>query len=199
VRPKTLFELAGLETAPTPLAGSVLVLIDYQNEYLDGPLALAGAAEAVERGSTLLAAARAAGGRIIHVAHMGVPGGPFDRAQHRGAIIGAVQPEADETVVEKPLPNAFARTDLAERIGPAGTSIVVAGFMTHMCVSSTVRAALDLGYRVTVAGDACATRDLPDPAGVVGAAELHRVELAALGDRFACVTTVEAIRSAAAA
>jgi nicotinamidase-related amidase len=60
--------------------------------------------------------------------------------------------------------------------------------MTHMCVSSTARAALDLGYGCTVVGNACATRDLPDGhGGVVSAAELHRVELAALRDRFAVV------------
>jgi nicotinamidase-related amidase len=61
--------------------------------------------------------------------------------------------------------------------------------MTHMCVSSTARAALDLGYPVTVAADASATRDLPAPGGgVVSAGDLHRAELAALADRFACVT-----------
>ena len=37
--------------------------------------------------------------------------------------------------------------------------------MTNMCVSSTARAALDLGYKATVAADAAATRDLPDPMG----------------------------------
>ncbi len=60
--------------------------------------------------------------------------------------------------------------------------------MTHMCVSSTVRAALDFGYRCTVVAGACATRDLPDGAGgVVPAPVLHRAELAALSDRFATV------------
>jgi hypothetical protein len=74
---------------------------------------------------------------------------------------------------------------------------VVGGFMTHMCVSSTVRAALDLGYGCTVVGNACATRDLLDCQGeVVSAAELHRAELAALGDRFAVVINVVADLSA---
>ena len=38
--------------------------------------------------------------------------------------------------------------------------LVLAGFMTHMCVSSTARAALDLGFQTTVPADASATRDL---------------------------------------
>lgn len=51
------------------------------------------------------------------------------------------------------------------------------------------RAALDLGYGTIVAASACATRDLPDGQdGVaVGAGTLHRVELAALADRFAVI------------
>lgn len=57
-----------------------------------------------------------------------------------------------------------------------------------MCVSATVRAALDLGYRTTLVAAATATRDLPDPAGgVVTADALQRAELAALADRFAVV------------
>ena len=33
------------------------------------------------------------------------------------------------------------------------TQLVIAGIMTHMCVSSTARAALDLGYKATVAAE----------------------------------------------
>jgi nicotinamidase-related amidase len=71
----------------------------------------------------------------------------------------------------------------------ARKELIVAGFQTHMCVSSTVRAALDHGYRVTLVADACATRDLPDPLGgaALSAEQLHRSTLAALHDRFATV------------
>jgi nicotinamidase-related amidase len=60
-----------------------------------------------------------------------------------------------------------------------------------MCVSATVRAALDLGYRTTVVADATATRDLPDLAGgVIDAAVVKRVALAELADRFAKVVSM---------
>ena len=66
--------------------------------------------------------------------------------------------------------------------------LILAGFMTHMCVSSTARAALDLGYRVTVVAEACGTRDLPDGrGGVVPAATIHEVALVELSDRFAVI------------
>ena len=66
--------------------------------------------------------------------------------------------------------------------------------MTHMCVSSTARAALDLGLRVTIAGDACATRDLPDGrGGTLAARTIHEVALAELSDRFALIALTDAL------
>ncbi len=64
-------------------------------------------------------------------------------------------------------------------------SLIIAGFMTHMCVSTTARAALDLGIPCSVVADTCATRDLPDAeGGVLRGRDLHRMELVALSDRF---------------
>lgn len=193
--PKTLLQLAGVTVKPPPLAEAVLVLIDIQNEYVSGPLALPGAEPAIAKAAELLARARAAGTRIVHIAHKGGKGGPFDREAHRGAIVAAVAPQAGETVIEKPRPNSFSGTNLAEVIGAPGQPVIFAGFMTHMCVSSTARAALDLGYPATVVSDASGTRDLPKPGGgVIDAASLHEAELAALADRFAGIFPVEAIR-----
>lgn len=182
---RTLLSLAGVEPAPPRLVNATLLLIDFQNEYREGPLALPDADAAIARTAELLAAARAAGARVIHVAHKGATDGLFDRTARRGAIVEALAPRTGEVVIEKPRPNAFSGTDLAARCGEPGADLVVAGFMTHMCVSSTVRAALDLGFRSTVAADACATRDLPGTNGTVSAAALHEAALAALGDRFA--------------
>ena len=143
------------------------------------------------RRRALLAAARKAGSSIVHVAHKGAAGSFFDRAAERGAFIDVLSPLSDEAVVEKPRPNAFSGTGLADLVGPAGTKVIIAGFMTHNCVSSTARAALDRGYEITIAADACATRDLPSPAGVVSARDLHATELAGLADHHACVVNVD--------
>jgi nicotinamidase-related amidase len=188
--PATLFALANRQPSPPRLGEATLILIDYQNEYLDGPLALTGAKEAIAEAERLLQAMRRVGGRVVHVAHKGAPGGLFDRSQRRGAIVAALAPLAGEAVVEKPRPNAFSGTDLAALAGPPGAALIFAGFMTHNCVSSSVRAGRDLGYTMTVAADACATRDLPCPGGVIAARDLQRAELAALADAHACVCDV---------
>ena len=188
--PKTLLEMAGAPLEPSALSAATVVMIDCQNTYVDGGLALPGVASALEEGARLLEKARAAGTPIVHIAHAGKPGGAvFDPEGHSGRIADQVTPEGDEPVVWKSLPNAFAGTDLHERLQSIGREeIIVAGFMTHMCISSSARAALDLGYRCTVVDSATATRDLPDTkGGVIAADALHRASLAALADRFAVI------------
>jgi len=89
----------------------------------------------------------------------------------------------------KNYPNSFVQTDLDERLKTANASnLVLAGFMTHMCVNSTARGAFNLGYAPTVVAAATATRTLPgiddEP---VAASVLHTASLAAIADLFAVV------------
>lgn len=187
--PKTLLQLAGADLSLPKLSDACLVLIDLQNEYLAGPIALPDADAAIANAARLLARARRSGAAIFHVAHKGRPGGLFDRTAERGAIVAPLAPLGGEPLVEKELPNAFAGTDLQARIAATGRkNIILAGLMTHMCISSTARAALDLGFRVTIDATSCATRDLPDGrVGSVAAATVHDVALVELSDRFAII------------
>lgn len=186
---KTLLELAGASLEPATLRDASLVLIDIQNEYQQGPIAVSDPSSAVGAAAHLLAAARRSGAPVFHVAHKGRPGGLFDRQAERGQIVDELAPLEDEAVVEKALPNAFAGTNLEAMLDAAGRrEVILAGFMTHMCVSSTARAALDLGYRITIDAASCGTRDLPDGrGGVIPAATIHEVALAELSDRFAII------------
>jgi nicotinamidase-related amidase len=188
-RPKTLVQLAGREAVPCRLGESALVMIDCQNTYTTGVMKLSGIEAALEEAARLLARAREAGTPIIHVVHDGGPGSAYNVREEIGRIAEPVAPRGDEVTVVKTLPNAFAKTDLHERLQALGkTNLIVAGFMTHMCVSSTVRAGFDLGYRSTVVGAAAATRDLPTAAGgIVPAESLHEASLAGLADIFAVV------------
>jgi len=161
-------------------------------EYRTGGLPLPDIEPAVREITTLLAMARASGAPVIHIVQHSKPGsalcnpqGPFIE------IIPELKPVAGEQVVVKSLPSAFANTDLDRILESAGRrSLIVGGFMTHMCVSTTVRAASERGYRCTVIAAATGSRDLPGPfGGVIPAAEVHRVALAELADRFAVVVS----------
>lgn len=187
--PRTLLSLAGADTTPARLDDATLVLIDCQNEYVDGLLPLDGVAAALEQVAALLAAARRVGAPVVHVVHKGRAGGPFDLDGHGGALAPQAAPAAGEAVIPKTLPNAFTAPEFAEALRAAGRrKLVVAGFQTHMCVSATVRASLDHGFWSTVAASACATRDLPSvEGGIMPAAVLHGATLTALSDRFAAI------------
>lgn len=189
-RPPTLLDLSGARWPAARLSDSVLVIVDAQRGYTEGALALPGIGPAADNIAALLKRARAAGTPVIHVVQHGKPGGAVFASDSTAIeIIPALQPAPGETVIIKRLPSSFTGTTLAATLEKSGRkNLIVVGFMTHMCVSTTVRAALDHGYRCTVVANACGTRDLPDGhGGVIAAADLHRMELAALADRFATI------------
>ncbi len=190
----TLRQLMGLSATPAPLSDSALILVDCQNTYREGPMQLEGVEPALDQCARLLARARKLGIPVFHIQHDAGPGSPYDIREKVGAIADPVAPRAGEPVIVKNYPNSFVGTDLAERIQATGRQdVVLAGFMTHMCVNSTARGAFNLGLRPTVVAGATATRNLPSPDGsVVPAAELQRASLAALADLFAVVLPREA-------
>ena len=193
--PKTLLQMAGANLEPAALSDATIVIIDAQREYSDGKLPLTGVGTAMDVISDLLTRARAANATIVHILHNGKPGGAFDPDSEGFQPTAQSAPVDGEIIIEKALPNAFAGTNLDAVLKGAGSKpLIIAGFMTHMCVSSTARAALDLGYSTTVVADAVATRDLPNPAGgVVRADVLNTTSLAALSDRFAVIAPLEKI------
>lgn len=188
--PQTLLSIAGASLPQADWQHAALLLIDHQEEYRQGSAALSGLNAAITECTMLQQQARAATAPVLHIVHHGRPGGSLFDPQGPGvAILPELQPQAGEAHIIKHLPNAFAGTDLHAQLQATGRQqLVIAGFATHMCVSSTTRAALDLGYACTVIAGACATRDLPNPlGGIVSAAEVQRASLAALADRFAIV------------
>lgn len=187
--PTTLRNIAGLPATPPALADAALVLIDCQNTYREGVMALSGVEAALDEAARLLAAARRLGVPIFHIQHDAGPGSPYDVRERIGAIADPVAPAADEPVIVKRFPNSFVDTDLEARLKASGRQqVVLAGFMTHVCINSTARGAFNLGFAPTVVAAATATRDLPGPDGqVVPAAAMQAASLAALGDLFAIV------------
>ncbi len=186
---KTLSELVGFDVTPCSLGESALIMVDCQNTYLSGPMKLVGSGEALTEAETVLARAREAGRPILHIAHDAGPGSLYDVQAENGKIASQVAPLSGEPTIFKNFPNSFTQTDLHERLQKLGVrNLIVVGFMTHMCVSSTARGAFDLGYRTTVVGNATATRDLPTPDGkVVEAAQLREAALVGISDFVATI------------
>lgn len=185
----TLRNLSDLPSSPPSIRDSALVLVDCQNTYTYGVMELDGVQAALEETAVLLDRARSAGVPVLHIQHDGGPGSPYDITAEVGAIVGSVAPRDGEPVIVKQFPNSFVHTELDDRLKALGAgNLLLAGFMTHMCINSTARGAFNLGYAPTVVAAATATRSLPAVGGeTVAAAALQAASLAALNDLFAVV------------
>ncbi|MDV9189362.1 isochorismatase family protein [Streptomyces sp. SR27] len=186
----TLRDVIGLPQELPRLADATLILIDFQNTYRSGVMRLDDAERALAAGARLLAAARAAGAPVVHVVNDGGEGTPYDIRAETGAISDEVAPIEGEKVIVKQFPNAFHATGLEETLKDlgAGGDLVIAGFMTHMCVLFTAQGAFNLGYRPTVVAEATATRTLEAPDGTVVTSDaLQAAGLTTVADLFGTV------------
>ncbi|MGW2421570.1 cysteine hydrolase family protein [Streptomyces sp. NPDC001709] len=185
---KTLRDLSSLDQTPASLAQATLILIDVQNTYTQGVMELEGWEAALDHAADLLAKARAAGAKVIHVQHDGGEGSPYDLNAEVGQIHKKVAPIDGEPVVTKQAPNAFHGTNLGELVDEAGhADLVLAGFMTHMCITFTAQGAFLRGNRPTVVAEATATRSLKTDVAEVSAEQLHHSALATIADLYGVV------------
>ncbi|MEV5857285.1 MULTISPECIES: cysteine hydrolase family protein [Streptomyces] len=186
----TLRELNGFDATPAALAGSTLILVDYQNTYTRGVMELDGWQDSLDAAARLLVRAREAGTRVVHVINDGGEGTPYDIRAEIGRIHPAVAPADGETVVVKKAPDSFHGTDLGDHV-PEGSDVVIAGWMTHMCVAFTAQGAFLRGNRPTVVADACATRSLPVAGTDLDARQVHHGALATIGDLYGVVVPTQ--------
>lgn len=185
---------AGLSFDADP-ATTALVAIDLQRDFLDEGGLIASFGDDISpmraiipNAVALIAAARAAGLTVIHTREgyapdlsdmhplkrdRGVAGraGPLGRFLIRGeaghAHIAECLPLPEETIIDKPGFGSFYRTDLEAILRGKGIeAVILFGVTTQCCVASTMREAVDRGFRCLTVEDACAatTKDLHDAA-----------------------------------
>lgn len=126
---------------------------------------------------------------VIYIQHFNPPDDTFFLEGTFGAEISdRIKPTDNDKVITKRYPNSFLETDLDEYLKSIGvTELIICGMMTHMCVDTTVRAAMDYGYSVRVVADACATMDLTINGETLPADMVQKVFIAALDGVFATI------------
>lgn len=89
-----------------------------------------------------------------------------------------------ERVFEKDVYGAFSETGLEQWLRDLGvTEVLVAGFYTHMCLSTSVREALIRGFDVVIDPEGTGTRDMEHAElGSLSASEVRRTALLQLAD-----------------
>lgn len=175
---------------------TALLCIDMQMGMADRitsgrPIANPGAEARV---ADLIGLFRAQGLPVVHV-HHDEPGTPFARGLPGGEPMPCAMPMPGETVLWKSRPSAFAGTGLDAHLRQAGIDrLVVIGAVAAFCVTSTVRAASDLGFKVVLPGDALLAFDIPaHDGGQIDPQTVLRVTLSLLGADFAHLVTADQV------
>lgn len=159
-----------------------LVVIDVQNEYFHGALPITGREDSLGKICRVMDACADAGIPRIVVQHtMPSPDLPiFQRDTPAWALHPEIAARGGEHTVEKNLPGSFTNTDLEAWLRKQGVeTLVVSGYMTHMCCDTTARQAVHRGFKVEFLSDATGTLPLDNSAGKVSAEELQRSILCA--------------------
>jgi len=175
---------------------TALLLIDVQKAFDDpywGPRNNPGAEANL---AALAQAFRARGLAVVHVAHDSRdPDSPLFPGEPGHAFKPEAAPLPGEAEFHKSVHCAFVGTGLEAHLKAAGIDrLVIAGFTTNHCVSTTARLSCDLGFKTVVVRDACATFDQEDLDGQLLTAQvLHDVGLTELHGEFAMVLPTEAI------
>ena len=157
-----------------------LIIIDVQNDYFEG-------------GACELHKAREAEGHIVELIEESrkLDINPdndtfFIEGTYGCEISDRVKPLPTDTVIVKYCPNSFLGTELNDCLRSLDVEkLIVCGMMTHMCVDTTVRAAMDHGYDVTLVANACATMDLEINGEVIPAETVQKTYIASLAGIFA--------------
>lgn len=160
---------------------TAFLVIDAQQGLLDGETAVPNAVDVIDRIKSVLVAARAAGALVVHLQNDGAPG-TLDEPETVGWFIHPhVAPEPGELILRKSRDDGFDGTELEDVLARKRvTCIAVAGLLSEMCVSATVRGALARGFHIVLVRDAHATYNLDDiPATIVARVAEH-----ALGDEI---------------
>lgn len=186
---KTMRDIVGIGHQPASLSEAAVIMIDCQNTYRQGVMQLTGVEEALAKAQRLLTIARDAKTPIFHIQHDSGAGSLYDIRSEIGAISKEVAPIKGEPVIIKKYPNSFINTDLNAQLESLGLKkVILAGFMTHMCISSTAQGAFNLGYAPTVIAEATASRPIESFNGeVISAQTVHTAALTIIRDLFGVV------------
>ena len=167
-----------------------LLIIDVQNDYFPGGAnELHHPYEAEARINELITESRKCDRPIIYIQHINPPDDYFFLEGTNGVEISdRIKPCEGDKVIVKHFPNSFLETELNDYLKSLDVdTLIVCGMMTHMCVDTTVRAAMDYGYQVKLVANACATMDLEIAGETIPADTVQKAFIASMEGIFATV------------
>ncbi|MDB5126445.1 MAG: cysteine hydrolase [Mucilaginibacter sp.] len=131
---------------------------------------------------------------LFHVKHNSImPGSLLAITNPGNSFMEAAMPLDGESIITKNVNSAFIGTNLQQLLDEQHIkTVMIAGFTTEHCVSTTTRMAANLGYNTYVIADATVSFAKVGVNGENFSAEMvHAVSLATLKDEFATIITTE--------
>ena len=180
---------------------AALILIDIQTGF-DSPLwGARNNPEAEAMAGLLLAGWRARSAPVAHVRHLSrEPGSPLGPDAGGTDFKPEVAPRPGERIFEESVNSAFIGTGLEAHLRAIGAEdLVICGLTTPHCVSTTVRMAANMGFRVRLAHDACAAFARNADAGwreglaAMSAEAIHEAAVSHLHGEFAEAVATRAL------
>lgn len=159
-----------------------LLVIDVQNEYFSGLLPVTYPEGHLANILRVMDAAAARDIPVVVVQHtFPQPDKPFFKSgTPEWELHPEVQKRLHDLLIEKNLPGTFTGTELESWLRRQDIdTVVISGYMTHMCCDTTARQAVHRGFTVEFLSDATGTLALDNSAGQVSAEELQRSILCA--------------------
>ncbi|GAK08504.1 isochorismatase family protein [Geomicrobium sp. JCM 19038] len=166
-----------------------LVLVDFQKAFEEPSWGEFSTPKAVFKASELLHYFRDQGGLVIHIQHTRTdPVSLFYKGSLTHSFMEPVLPVEDEMIIQKDVNSSFIGTNLESVLKEHGVlEVIIAGFTTQHCVSTTVRMSGNLGFKTTLVSDATSASAIAP----YDAQTIHEVTLATLRDEFADIVTTE--------
>lgn len=140
-----------------------LVIVDAQVNMFDEEFSIYEGDRIIKVLSGLIEKARHKGVSVIYLRNDGGEGEPDEMGTPGWEIHPSISPIPNEVIIDKQSPDAFENTNLQKHLEERVIErLVIAGMQTEMCVETSTRRAIELGYEVVLVEDGHSTFDFDD-------------------------------------
>ena len=175
--------------------GIALILIDAQEGFNNTVWGARNNIDAEQKMMCLLDLFRKRSLPVVHVQHISTETtSPLRPGQPGVEFMAPLAPQVDEVVFQKRVNSAFIGTDLERHLRSKELqTLVMVGFTSDHCVSTSARMAANLGFNVIIVRDATVTFERQGVDSMYPADVVHDVSLASLKGEFATVMTAQEV------
>jgi len=171
-----------------------LIVIDVQNEYINGKLQVTYPENSLDNITKAIKHAKNENIPIIIVQHTDVKEGnhTFIKGSYEWELHDSIKKVDADLYIEKNYPSAFVQTKLENYLRENNIdTIAICGYATQVCCDTTARYGVHLGFNVEFLYDATATLCLETKFGKVEAKTLFNAAVATQSMVFSTVVSVE--------